>query len=86
MTDPTTETRSSSSAVASDYESNASTDLPFLITHWLANYNANTEDPDKKQALEQMKKATSQLASAFSTLGAFGTTIRVSEIEMFNDT
>ena len=58
-------------------------DVPFLITHWLAHYGeqkkGETEDPQRKEAMERIRKATSDIASAFTSLGAFGTTFRVSQ-------
>ncbi|KAL3920258.1 MAG: hypothetical protein SGILL_003351, partial [Bacillariaceae sp.] len=64
-------------------------ELPFLVTHWLANYGSNSDDPtvgtnsarsqdERQEAMERLRLATSELASAFSTLGAYGTTFRVS--------
>ena len=91
-----------------------SQDLPFLVTHWLANYNKNNNgngnnngnnneettmtastttttttntaavDDDLQQtmqrrakAMAKIRKATADIASAFASLGAFGTTTRV---------
>eukprot|EP00531_Pseudo-nitzschia_arenysensis_P009052 CAMPEP_0116157440 /NCGR_PEP_ID=MMETSP0329-20121206/23345_1 /TAXON_ID=697910 /ORGANISM="Pseudo-nitzschia arenysensis, Strain B593" /LENGTH=2316 /DNA_ID=CAMNT_0003654547 /DNA_START=150 /DNA_END=7100 /DNA_ORIENTATION=- len=59
-------------------------EIPFLVTHWLANYgntNTNNNDPiDEQQrfAMAKIKSAASELASAFTTLGAYGTTLRSS--------
>jgi hypothetical protein len=57
-------------------------DVPFLITHWLAHYGGQNkegmEDPQRKEATERIRKATSEIASAFASLGAYGTTFRVS--------
>ena len=66
-----------------------SEDLPFLVTHWLAHYSADrvqgnqeskveADDPERKRALERIRSATAELASAFTSLGAYGTTIPVS--------
>jgi hypothetical protein len=51
--------------------------LPFLVTHWLANYQASTEDDhsrsqEEKDAVERIHRAASDIASAFSVLGSFG--------------
>ena len=92
-----------------------SQDLPFLVTHWLANYNKNNNgngnnngnnneetttmttasttttttnntavDDDlqttiqhRAEAMAKIRKATADIASAFASLGAFGTTTRV---------
>jgi hypothetical protein len=67
------------------------TELPFLVTHWLSTlYNpqggkknaADTAAADtsveQKEAMDKIRRATADLASAFSTLGAFGTASRVS--------
>ena len=78
---------------------NTSSELPFLITHWLNGYSqqhqqqrrikngnfisnnkkrnqsskgTNEEDVRTKEALARVRKATSELASAFADLGAFG--------------
>ena len=57
-------------------------DFPFLVTHWLAHYGREYRDdggdPQRKEAMERLRKATSDIASAFSALGAYGTTLRVS--------
>ena len=58
-----------------------SSEVPFLVTHWLANYNGgNTTNlsPQQKEAIEKIRKATSQIASAFTSLGAFGQSMPVS--------
>ena len=67
-------------------------DLPFLVTHWLTSYTTNSDpllkegNKDTRQerkyivALEKIRKATAELASAFSELGDFGHTISVSPI------
>jgi hypothetical protein len=67
------------------------TELPFLVTHWLSTlYNpqggkknaADTAAADtnmeQKEAMDKIRRATADLASAFSSLGAFGTASRVS--------
>jgi len=58
-------------------------EIPFLVTHWLANYgtnNSNTNPVDEQQrlAMAKIQSATSELASAFASLGAYGTTLRSS--------
>jgi hypothetical protein len=58
-------------------------DLPFLVTQWLAKYGGEQKegemtDPKQQQALDTIRRATTDIASAFSSLGAFGTTYRVS--------
>lgn len=71
-------------------------ELPFLVTHWLANYGsssnldgsaatttinpaaATASEEDRQQAVARIRKATSEIASAFATLGAYGTSMRVS--------
>ena len=87
-------------------------ELPFLVTHWLANYgrsgssNSNgsstnesnimttsnscdagdttttnslheMQQREREEALSTIRRATSELASAFSVLGAYGSTIQV---------
>ncbi len=76
----------SSSTVVASMESNASPcseGLTFLVTHWLANFNgggtSNVENEERRRALERIRNASAEIASAFSSLGAFGTTIPVSE-------
>ena len=59
-------------------------EMPFLVTHWLENYDrsssASSNCPNDKQqeAMARIRRATSEIASAFATLGAYGTTFRVS--------
>ncbi len=59
-----------------------SQEIPFLVTHWLANYekSKSTASGDEKQkaAMAKIRNAASEIASAFATLGAYGTTLRVS--------
>jgi hypothetical protein len=65
-------------------------ELPFLVTHWLANYDGTTtpatstsaitaapSEAERQEAMTRIRRATSEIASAFATLGAFGTTMRV---------
>eukprot|EP00980_Cylindrotheca_fusiformis_P006269 scaffold1340_cov122-Cylindrotheca_fusiformis.AAC.12 len=57
-------------------------DIPFLVTHWLANYSAAPADDDKdknQEAIQRIRKATSDIASAFASMGAYGTSFQVSE-------
>ena len=91
---------------AMDGNNQISQDLPFLVTHWLANYNENNGNGNngnneetartastttttntavddlqtmqrRAEAMAKIRKATSDIASAFASLGAFGTTSRV---------
>ena len=61
-------------------------EIPFLVTHWLANYTnnsiiSNVACQDREQmAIAKIRRATSDIASAFATLGAYGTSLRVSEV------
>jgi hypothetical protein len=68
---------------------NLQQELPFLVTHWLANYGTNSADTttnnppacsqdERQEAMARIRRATSEIASAFATLGAYGTTFRVS--------
>jgi hypothetical protein len=63
-------------------------ELPFLVTNWLAHYtgasrissgnDCDSEEGRKRVTAEnQIRQAASQLAVAFSSLGAFGTIIPV---------
>ena len=66
-------------------------ELPFLVTHWLHNFNPNENGQEgnsskensreKQLALERIRKATSELASAFTSLGAYGSSAGVSPTE-----
>ena len=77
---------------------NVRQELPFLVTNWLAHFSSSSSsaaaemnEPDsaetKQQALarQRIRHAASELASAFSTLGAFGTAARVSSRQDFCD-
>jgi len=68
-----------------------SSDLPFLVTHWLShfgsapptdanNLNHHSEEAKTAQqdAVERIRKATNDLAAAFTDLGAFGVALNVS--------
>ena len=58
-----------------------SQEIPFLVTHWLANYEKSKSnasgDEEEKAAMAKIRHAASEIASAFATLGAYGTTLRV---------
>jgi hypothetical protein len=53
--------------------------LPFLVTNWLSAYESEqgADTPEQRAARAQVRNAAALLASAFSTLGAFGTIARV---------
>jgi hypothetical protein len=55
-------------------------ELPFLVTHWLSNFHTGN-DGDKDDAVRRLHEAASQMASAFSDLGMFGTANQVSVSE-----
>ena len=68
-------------------------EIPFLVTHWLANYgtvqndnnngnnnNKSSSEQERQEALVRIRRATSEIASAFATIGAYGTTYRVSSL------
>jgi hypothetical protein len=59
-----------------------SSELPFLVTHWLANYresgNQVTGDRERDAAIERLRTAAFEMAGAFSALGAYGTSSQVS--------
>jgi hypothetical protein len=68
-------------------------ELPFLVTHWLSQYGSHATDTEqrfdsleridndqRREALERVRRATSELASAFSALGAFGVSSIVSSV------
>lgn len=62
-------------------------DLPFLVTHWLANYSneasqSDSRDRNGEDAVLRIRRAASQIASAFSVLGAYGTASRVSRCDL----
>lgn len=54
-----------------------SSELPFLVTHWLANYQSKVPeefiDRQEQDAIQQIHNAAAELASAFTSLGAYGT-------------
>lgn len=51
-------------------------ELPFLVTHWLSNFQTGLHG-DNHDAVRRLHDAASQLASAFSDLGMFGTANQV---------
>lgn len=60
-------------------------DLPFLVTHWLAHYQdaagpAEGRTAEEIAAMRQIRRAASELSTAFHALGSFGATTRVSTI------
>lgn len=66
----------------------SSSDLPFLVTHWLQNaaVNTNEQTPNdgseeakiaQQDAIYRVRKATRDLAGAFADLGMFGVTLNV---------
>jgi hypothetical protein len=67
---------------------NPSTDLPFLVTQYLASFaaaprNAGSEEEkggansSHHAAIDCIRKATYDIAAAFADLGAFGVTLQV---------
>ena len=56
-------------------------ELPFLVTHWLSGYSMDGREilktDEETAALLKIRKATADLASAFTTLGAFGKSTKV---------
>ncbi len=71
-----------------------SSDLPFLVTHWLSHYSVENNaqngnsiptghgtsatDEAQQDALNRIQRATNDLANAFADLGAFGVNLSVS--------
>ena len=59
--------------------------LPFLVTHYLAHFQKEHNaaerafDAEKRKALDKIRQATREIASAFSSLGAYGTAFGVSD-------
>ena len=53
--------------------------LPFLITQWLSHYASSSTHVDT-EAHKRIEKATQDLASVFSDLGAFGSILPVSTL------
>lgn len=80
-------------AILSDGAQQISQEIPFLVTHWLSNFGnssgttaiTGTEVSQDHQriAVAKIRRAASELASAFSSLGAYGTTLRVSELHCY---
>jgi hypothetical protein len=60
-------------------------ELPFLVTHWLSGYQLPENIPDpyvddndiikRKEAMRRIHRAAAEIASAFSSLALFGTTV-----------
>ena len=82
--DPTSQcAHESNTAHANDMLSTgaASSELPFLVTHWLANYRLlegqETGDRKRDEAIECLRNAASEIAKAFSSLGVYGTSSEV---------
>lgn len=67
---------------AEHYERGDGDGIPFLVTHWLEQFanvdNQEISTQEQAEAFEKIRRATSDLASAFSTLGAYGTINAVS--------
>jgi hypothetical protein len=59
---------------ATAHLSAASSDLPFLVTHWLSSYRV---DDKPSEEVIRIRKAAAELAAAFSSLGAFGKKVLV---------
>ena len=68
-----------STAVVNDAPPSLS-ELPFLVTHWLEHYRdpGSEGDLQREEAIERLRNATFEIAAAFSSLGAYGTSTRVS--------
>lgn len=66
-------------------------DLHFLVTHWLANYNAHSgdltskDDPggNRKEVVDRIHDLAIQLSDEFCKLGAYGNILRVSPSEVY---
>ena len=62
---------------AEDGKRGGSGDVPFLVTHWLGQFGKKNDqgrrNQDQAEALQKIRLATAEIASAFSTLGAYGT-------------
>lgn len=81
--------RASSADLVPPTSASVQMELPFLVTHYLANYRpgdgshgkaGSRTDPrhDQRQAaVERIRRAATDLADAFEALGAFGTAMRV---------
>lgn len=60
-------------------------ELEFLVTHWLSGYFCCGEHEksgateEQRAALDVIQNAAASLASAFTSLGAFGSSAKVSE-------
>lgn len=54
-------------------ENELSMQLPFLVTNWLAHYGGE----DSSEEVRRIRRAASNLASAFAEIGAFGQAVQV---------
>jgi hypothetical protein len=63
---------------ASPFHNDNAAEIPFLVTHWLANYETKEQKEEHLRAIQRIRKATSDIASAFASLGAYGTAFQVS--------
>ena len=85
--DPNPATSAAAIPTNDDTTTNTAGEIPFLVTHWLANYvrQQKKELPDAEQRaiIDKISNATNEIASAFSSLGAYGTTVDVSFFLMF---
>jgi hypothetical protein len=63
---------------ASPFLNDNAAEIPFLVTHWLANYETKEKKEEHQDAIQRIRKATSDIASAFASLGAYGTAFQVS--------
>jgi hypothetical protein len=54
-------------------------ELPFLVTHWLAKFASTSGSGHDAAAFAKIHNAAADLASAFDTLGAFGTVTKVNQ-------
>lgn len=62
-----------------------SSELPFLVTHWLSNFPESTSNNNSHEAIQRLRQAAADMAAAFSDLGAFGTTNQVSQIKVVTE-
>jgi hypothetical protein len=87
---------SSSADFVSPASASVQMELPFLVTHYLANFRPREgshgtaaapradprHDPEEEAAVERIRKAATELADAFEALGAFGTALRVRGLDI----
>jgi hypothetical protein len=76
-----------SSAIATAASGPDPAELSFLVTHWLSSFTVPTTSPadhdndwEQQEAVAKIRRAAADMASAFGTLGAFGTVNRVSSV------